>query len=148
MSSPTYRKRRTLVDQSITATINLPAFPSGPNSDDFFVFAGAFGGAHIGGLRLEVEDWAGLTSVDAKLQHSGDGATWTDVHATAYTFTQATGNTTEDIDVTDDTFLRRFLRIAFTVVGAGSATVQVYVDYAQSGPRDRVAPPGIIERTN
>ena len=147
MTSPVYRKQRVLVNAvSVTATINLPAFPDG--SADPLVFAGALGGAKVGGYSIEVASWSGLTSIDAKIQHSDNGSDWEDVDATNLAFTQATGNTTEDLDVPDDTFMQRFQRVAFTVVGTGSAAVTVKAAYLQCGPRDQLAPPGLTNKVS
>ena len=149
MGSPTYDKVRTLVDgTSVTATINLPSFPIGPDSNGFVSFAGAMGQVKIGGFDIAVASFTGLDSIDAKIQHSDDGSTWTDVDATNLAFTQATGNTTEQLDVPDDTFFKQYIRVAFTVVGSGSAAVTVRVFYAQCGLRDRLAPPGTRDKLN
>lgn len=147
MTSPVYRKTRTLVDGvSVTETINLPTFPAAGSRSDPLVFAGAMGGAKIGAARLTVASFTDLTSIDAKLQDSADGVTWEDVDATNLAFTQATGNTTERLDVPDDTHFRRFVRVAFEVAGTGSATCTVELDYMQCGPRDLMSPPGLPAR--
>lgn len=143
MPSPVYSKKRELVNASVTATIGLPAWD--PDADPL-KFVGDMQGAKIGGTRLEVEDWDSLTTLDVKLQHSDDLSVWTDVDATNLAFTQASGNTTEELDVPDDTFFKRFVRAYCTVAGTGSATVQVYLYFSQCGPRGLLSSPGKVAR--
>lgn len=139
-----FPKVRTLVNKSITATETEPDFPTGPNSSNRVVFVGDLKGAKIGHFTWVVSAFTGLTSIDAKVQHSDDGSAWYDV--ASLTFTQATGNTSAVKQVPADTQFKPYIRIAFTVVGSGSATVVVTCNYQQCGARGPLAPPGYIER--
>lgn len=152
MSSPVYSKRRVLLNGvSVTSDGGLPAFPTAGSRSSPLVFAGAMQNAKIGGAELVVADFTGISALDVKFQHSPDGVTWKDVVDEAgnnVAFTQATADGSEFIDVPDETFFERFVRAYCDVTGAGSATVTVRLAYRQCGPRDRLAPPGLVDRYN
>ncbi len=141
-NNPVASKRRELVNASVTATIQLPAFPTGPNATGHLVFPGDMKGADIALISWIVTSFTGLTSIDGKLQHSADGVIWEDVDATNLAFAQATANTNESLDVPTEQGMNRFLRMAFTEVGTGSATVVVNAAYCQPKPYGHMAPPG------
>jgi hypothetical protein len=146
MTAPaeSFNKTRVLVNKSVTATENEPDFPTGPNSSGRMVFAGDLTGAKIGLFTWVVTSFTGLTSIDAKIQHSDDGSTWYDV--TNLAFTQATGNTSAAKQVPADTQFMRYIRVVLTVVGTGSATVKVYCHFNQCHAKGNLAPPGYIDR--
>lgn len=132
MTSPVYSKRRILVSASIAATVNLPAWD--PDSEPL-VYLGDMKGAKIGGFDWVLTDKAGTGTLDGVWQHSDDLAIWTDIDATNLAFTQATGDTSETLDVPDDTFIKRFVRLKLTKGSTLVETCVARVFFKQCGPR-------------
>lgn len=79
--------------------------------------------AFIGWLQV-----SGFTAgtFDAKIQHSPDGTNWVDL----VTFTQATGNTTEAVNVTANVFHN--VRAQIVSASSADATVKVQLWYDEN----------------
>jgi hypothetical protein len=139
MPSPVYTKRRKLVNQSVPATVNLPVWD--PDGDPL-VYIGDFKGAIIGGFDWVLTDKAGGGTLDGVWQHSDDLSIWADIDATNLSFTQATGDTSETLDVPDDTFIKRHIRLKLTKGTTLVQTVVASVYFKQPFCKGTLAPPG------
>ena len=76
--------------------------------------------ANGGASMLHVTQYAGITNVIVKVQHSVDNSSWADL----VTHTTATTTTSERAVVAPATTVRRYLRSVATVSGAGTVTFQ------------------------
>jgi hypothetical protein len=141
-----YSKKRVLVDAEAGIAADA-AYPAWDPDGDPLVFAGDMQNTIIGGGIATIAALTGITAVDIKLQHCDtvDG-TYTDVGNGA--FTQLTANGSVELDITDDTWFKRFVKAYVDVTGTGTVTVTVSLSYKQCGPRGRFAPPGLPAKYN
>ena len=136
------KSRCLFCDVVVSATISLPVFPTGPDSDGRMVFAGDMRGCEVGDVHIDVSNWDSLTSLDFDIETSDDGVDW-DVWKSS---SQFTGNGHERIYAkAADGGLSSFIRATITQVGVGTATVAVHISHNVVGSKGRLAPPGQLD---
>jgi len=96
--------KKELINKSITATETSAKKSLDQGNTDFIA-------------TLIIANYLTITTIDVVVQHSPDGVNW----FTLATFAQASGNTTELINITANVLAN--IRAVSTVVDAGSADV-------------------------
>lgn len=146
IGAPAQRKIRKLADALAVAAASTgyPAFSGGGIAGSPVVFAGDMAGCHIHSVEVTVASLTGITGITPTFETSHDGITWVDWFAA---LTEITANGTVIKKAEDDFEApRRFIRVKWSIAGAGTLTLTINVSYDQVGPRGAYAPPGTRDR--